>query len=127
MDLKAIRERVEKASAGEWESDEEYIVAEVPWGRPGGEVIGQMHPTVQGPRPEYSKAERIANADFSANAKQDVPNLLDALEKAIGFGGHTADCAIETFSAMASAFLPGKPECTCGWQAFLTTHGASDE
>ncbi len=81
VDIKAIKEREKKATKRPWKSDERYIVAEVPWGRPGGEVIGQMNPTVQGPRPEYSRSERIANAEFSAHARQDVPDLLDEVEK----------------------------------------------
>ena len=34
------------ATPGPWESDLFYIVAEIPKGRPGGEVIGSMKPTV---------------------------------------------------------------------------------
>ncbi len=46
--------------------------------------------------------------------------LLDALEEAIKFGGHTAECPMVNP-------LNIDPVCTCGWQAFLTTHGASKE
>lgn len=35
------------------------------------------------------------------------------------YGGHTADCAITTMTAMKAAFQPTKPECDCGCQAAL--------
>lgn len=44
-----------------WEQDERYIVAELPSGRPGGEVIISCQPTTTR-REDYPASERIANA-----------------------------------------------------------------
>lgn len=121
MKLAEIRAREQAATKGEWKSDEMYIVAEVPWGRPGGEVIGQMHPTAQGPRPEYSKSERVANASFSAHAKQDIPDLLDALENAIELLGYFSRFAKEI--DVGPYMFKVMNQC----KAFLAKHGASRE
>jgi hypothetical protein len=41
-----LRTLAEAATPGPWARDYHYITAEVPSGRPGGEVIGQMTPSV---------------------------------------------------------------------------------
>ncbi len=41
-----LRTLAEGATPGPWTRDYNYLTAEVPSGRPGGEVIGQMTPSV---------------------------------------------------------------------------------
>jgi hypothetical protein len=62
-----------EATPGEWGQDAEYIVAEVPNGRPGGETIGNMRPSRWElmPRPQ-----RIANATCIAVEHNAMPRLL---------------------------------------------------
>lgn len=81
----AIRERVEKATGGPWTKDLYYIVGQLPEGRPGGEVIGELRATRwTGNDPAYPNSQKEANADFVAHARRDIPDLLDALEEALG-------------------------------------------
>jgi len=89
-DIKAIRERVEKATPGPWGWDLYYIVGRVPKGRPGGEVIGEMRATVD--RLEYPLSQRKADAEFIAHARQDIPDLL---EKLLGAGEAEEDTLYE--------------------------------
>ena len=44
-------------------------------------------------------------------------------------GGHTAECEISRKSYFVSDGKGGwrKAKCDCGWETFLTKHGASDE
>ena len=59
----------------------------------------------------------------------ELTELLDALEKAIGFGGHKADCAhwawkprfVRGVMTKKGRVLAGK-KCNCGWEAFLAKH-----
>lgn len=72
MDIKAIRARAEAATSGKWES-----TASAVWR------------VIQVDEDEFEQ-EKIADlgcsedAEFSAKAKQDIPDLLDALEEAVG-------------------------------------------
>ena len=121
MDIKerqAIRERVEKATAGKWEQDERYVVAEVPGGRPGGEVIIQAQNTVTFLK-GYPTAEKVTNANFIAHGRQDIPDLLDAFEEAIGLLDES-DRYAESLQYCDSPFAVRVG-------AFLTEHGARDE
>lgn len=48
MNLDQLEQLAAAATPGPWKKDAEYVVAEVPTGRPGGEVIIQCRPTVHG-------------------------------------------------------------------------------
>ncbi len=133
MNIKKIREREEKATGGPWSvgyDDGSGVIDE----GSGACIVdddGNGEPVVTGVDHDGCAAGVLEqdDADFIAHARQDIPDLLDALEKATGFGGHTKDCASEQLHLMRSAG-EGKVKpapCDCGWEAFLTTHGASHE
>lgn len=72
--LAAIGEQAEKATPGPWTQDSYLVVANVPRGRPCGEVILQCSPTI--PR-LLSPTANEANAAFITTARTAVPALLD--------------------------------------------------
>ena len=81
---------IDKHTPEPWTQDERYIVAELPKGRPGGEVIISAQPTTVR-REDYPDVERIANAArvvacVNALQGQDparVKAKLDAIDKAL--------------------------------------------
>jgi len=75
-----ILNRAEKATPEPWKQDGIYVTAEVPGGRPGGEVIIKNSPTVT-KLEGLTMPERIANADFIAHARSDVPALVKELQE----------------------------------------------
>ena len=108
-DIKAIRERVSKATEGPWTQDLYYIVGQLPEGRPGGEVIGELRATRYiGNDPAYPNSQKDANADFIAHARQDIPDLLDFIDK---YGGHTDDC---NYCSGVLKRWPAR-KCDCGY------------
>ncbi len=124
MDLKAIRAREQKATIGQWKMWDGYRGSD---GFHYAPRIGTTEMTVFSA--EDSDIEgRKEDFEFVAHARQDIPDLLDALEEAIEFGGHKNKCASRDVNVIKEKFGSrieyGK--CDCGWQAFLTTHGASD-
>ena len=111
MNIKAIRARVGKATPEPW-------VTERQWRLSKGDYFSPIFDTNE----DYlGEMNREANSDFVAHARQDIPNLLDVLEEAMRFGGHKADCNSKKM------FPYDKGRCDCGYAAFLTKHGASDE
>lgn len=110
-----LREIVEAATPGPWYADEDYIVGQVPNGRPGGETIGRAHEDVRRRPRRMQLADaalfvtgcRLARAvadpafvekvaeivhDFAADYRQDMP--VDAV-----------DCARSLLSLLASAAM----------------------
>lgn len=77
LDLAAIEARANAATPGPWQRDERYVVGgeDIPGSRPGGEVIAQAQPTLSAWR-EYELSQRVANAEFIAHAREDVPALV---------------------------------------------------
>lgn len=75
--LAEIRERCEAATDRPWEADAHYVVGQVSNGRPGGEVIMNAEVLVGGDR--NSPSQNIANAEFAAHSRQDIPWLLEQL------------------------------------------------
>ena len=80
--LADARQRLEGTTEGPWETDLYYVTAEIPQGRPGGEVIVQCRPTITRP-PGYPEAKQVANAAFIAASRSLVPALCEALESAL--------------------------------------------
>ena len=141
MNLKEIRERVKKATKGPWRWDVnlngKYVELEssngwgdivlnfVRWGMGGAGIrfnVGgimvrcddeRLAKVIPGREHHASWARVIDHPDasFIAHARTDVPELLDALEEALGFGGHTAECAVLEPNQMSD---PPK-KCDCGW------------
>lgn len=64
-DLSALISLAESATPGPWKTDWWYVVAEVPGGRPGGEVIITAGMTVNGD-PYNNEARRKLNAEYVA-------------------------------------------------------------
>jgi len=66
-----------------------------------------------------ARVEKAAKShpDYMTMKAHQVVELLDALEEAIGFGGHKADCIMvkRRFGKWGDA----KVDCDCGWEAFL--------
>lgn len=119
-DRDAIRRRLETATPRPWTRDVNYVVGEIPGGRPGGEVIVQCWPTVHG-HPGYPQTTQVANAEFIAHAPADIAALLaytERLEKdraalhgaLLLHGQHAALCAMMHDHVAA---------CTCGLDAAL--------
>lgn len=65
QEIEAIRERCDKATAGIWDSLDDTFVIEG-----DGLIMGDL----------VAKCERIEDADFIANARQDIPRLLEYIE-----------------------------------------------
>ena len=64
--------RCEAATKGPWERDLFYVCAEIEYGRPGGEVIIQCHPTTD--HRDRERDER--NAEFIAHARTDLSDAI---------------------------------------------------
>lgn len=71
--LERLSELEAKATKGPWTTDAHYIVAEVPTGRPGGEVIVNCSPTVGRLRDKLPSRQ---TADFIATLRNALPDLL---------------------------------------------------
>ena len=69
----------EAATKGPWNPDLEFLVGNVPGGRPGGEVIGHFIPSVSD-----LKTPNRANCAFAAHARTGLPAALEMLERAMG-------------------------------------------
>ena len=118
-DITAIKERLEKATAGEWKA-----VLLKNWGSAG--TYTQVIQDSGGCTRVVLESENAGdNADFIAHARQDIPYLLDEIERLRGLlakhDGHTADCAsrLHKYSKMNSGRMEidGYQECDCNWQA----------
>ncbi len=66
---------------GEWAQDAYYFVAEIPQGRPGGEVIGSAQPSAS-LLPGYPRVQWYDNAAFIVAAANNIIPALDALAAA---------------------------------------------
>ena len=77
----------DEATAGPWATDREYVTAEVPTGRPGGEVIICCYPSVGGPhaRQMVPQKEREANAAQVALSRTLLPQLIEVALAALKF------------------------------------------
>ena len=85
-DLKAIRARVEKATAGPWEKEATTIWAPEAQATIAGAAELRSSHYVEYSKPELNSPdlkEIFSNADFIAHARQDIPNLLDAFKEAL--------------------------------------------
>ena len=109
--LKEIAERAEKATGGEWEAQE-------PWGAAG------TYARVKGPKMRLSARihdggrtpvfESVADAEFIAHARTDIPDLLRYITRLEKYKQHLPDCeswVVRGF--IGDDFMKGKP-CTCG-------------
>ena len=82
--IEAIRERVAKATPGEWTADAEYTG--IVWA-PNGDPICEC---------EFAQIEWLENKSFVANAHADIPNLLETLDA-------TSEALAETQKTLALA------------------------
>lgn len=76
-DLAELRQLLAKAPTRPWKRDADYFTAEVPGGRPGGEVIGDAHPSVRN-----LNYDKVATAALIVAAVNALPLLLDWIEAA---------------------------------------------
>lgn len=75
--VERIRELLGRATAGPWTTDCWFVVASFPGARPTGEVIIRCEPTAGSLRNVLPKDD---NAKFCAAARNDLPDLLAALD-----------------------------------------------
>ena len=113
MNRKEIRERIEEASDGPWGDvfflGENRIVRLIK-NMKLKEISDENSIT------KWEGVQRPADAHFMAHARQDVPELLDAFEEALGFGGHTNLCPANI------RWVPKHGKCDCGWDEFEAKH-----
>ena len=101
MDIKAIRGRVDKASEGPWEHDQNTCYTGQIASFHGDEQYGY---SVVWTRKwgEQRIFSQFANAEFVAHAREDIPALLDALEDCLNALEHIHHaCLCETCAALA--------------------------
>ena len=82
MTIDELRKISDEATPKPWTTDLYYLVAEVPKGRPGGEVIGKMGATAWS---HENKERDVCNTKWVSAARTALPALLDfadAIKKA---------------------------------------------
>lgn len=104
--VQAILTLADAATPRPWSKDYYYVVGQVPKGRPGGEVIGQMTPSVGGIVP---RAQQEANAAYVAAACNAFPEVAARLLEALD----TIDRARELHRAFWSHQLGDRACCLC--------------
>ena len=113
MNLKEIREREQAATKGEWKMWDGYA-------HDGFHYTPRIGTNIQTVFSAGGKDIEGLKDDFEfvAHARQDIPDLLDALER---HGGHTDDCASR--NPYDSALPSTAPECDCGWAELEDAEG----
>ena len=71
--LRDLLRMVEEATKAPWKADIYYIVAEIPMGRPGGEVIAQVYATAIG---HHDEARDVRNTNLIVSLRNDASYLL---------------------------------------------------
>ena len=82
MTIDELKKLDNEATPRPWTTDYCYLVAEMPNGRPNGEVIGQMRATAES---HYDEVRDRRNAKWVSAARTALPALLDfadAIKKA---------------------------------------------
>jgi hypothetical protein len=74
---------------GPWYRDATYFVGLVPHGRPGGEIIGSAHPTVNG---LLKKEQQVENAELLIAAVNAIPALVALLAEGKQMVGEWKAC-----------------------------------
>lgn len=136
-----IRQRAQQATKGPWEvapcsSDDEVrnVVSEYKRVEGGAQAnwIAELDASLDFDSDIEGELERLqADAEFIAHARQDIPDLLDALARAQQeivdlreaverYGWHSADCLLPTGGKW------GPKPCTCGFEAVLAPHSPGE-
>lgn len=87
-----------------WKLDERYIVADMPGGRPGGEVIAQCQPTIMAGE-RYPTAVRLANATLIVRRVNQGPAFELMMVAAQGMD---LDCLCDVLNPCILSNEPGK-------------------
>ena len=97
-DLAAIRGRVEKATEGPWHRIESRDVFAA--------IVAPSIATI------CMDCENASDADFIANARTDIPQLLALVDRLLPYCGHKAGC-----NKVEGDGIGRKWPCDCGWSS----------
>lgn len=78
--IKELREICEKATPGPWVQEHFYVSARIAGGRPNGEIIVCVQGTALKDN-RYPFNQQCNNAEFIAQARSALPELLDYVEE----------------------------------------------